>query len=401
MPELREVFDMATKQIEPDLDSWREQEERQRGARRKRQLGALVVGAAFGILIVMAVVLVASDRSAAPPATRPGADPEHQNQEDPTVLVPGQVPQGDYLVDPVPETDYLIELDTGEMTPLPQSIAGNGAGEYAASPDGSRVAFTKHPEGEGKGDQIFVADLGGSEVVQVTHDVENADEPAWSPDGSKIAYVGVHDGDLRDVFVVDLATGTSTQLTFATREPDPAAPDFGPWRAWLPSFTSDGLSIVFHADREKTDDVDVTEVETRIVPVAGGTSVRLMDGIYDAVLSPDGLHWAYSCDRGTWPELGPAGICLADADGTDERVLVQGGADSIPTVRWSPDGRWIAYWEFHSNDVSIADVATGAAWHVAEGDHPTWLDDHTLIVGMDDSCYDDATAARGGEGCKG
>jgi hypothetical protein len=51
MHDLREVFDMVTKQTEPDLDSWKKQEDRQRSRSRNRRLGAIVVAAAAGIAI--------------------------------------------------------------------------------------------------------------------------------------------------------------------------------------------------------------------------------------------------------------------------------------------------------------------------------------------------------------
>ena len=57
MTELREVFEMTTKQMgEPDLDSWREQERRQRRASRNRRLSALAVAAAIGIVAVVVVI---------------------------------------------------------------------------------------------------------------------------------------------------------------------------------------------------------------------------------------------------------------------------------------------------------------------------------------------------------
>ena len=46
MPELKEVFEMVTKQTEPDLDAWQEQEQRQRRAARNRKVSALAPVAA-------------------------------------------------------------------------------------------------------------------------------------------------------------------------------------------------------------------------------------------------------------------------------------------------------------------------------------------------------------------
>ena len=53
MPELKEVFEMVTKQVEPDQDSWRKQQEQQRRAARNRKIGALALVAAMvaGVLV--------------------------------------------------------------------------------------------------------------------------------------------------------------------------------------------------------------------------------------------------------------------------------------------------------------------------------------------------------------
>jgi hypothetical protein len=46
MPELKEVFEMVTKQTEPDLGSWNDQEQRQRRSVRNRKIGAFAIVAA-------------------------------------------------------------------------------------------------------------------------------------------------------------------------------------------------------------------------------------------------------------------------------------------------------------------------------------------------------------------
>ena len=291
----------------------------------------------------------------------------------------------------MPETDYLLDLNTGETTPLPESIVGEkypgvyGATEYAASPDGSRLAYSAPGD---NGSQIFVANLDGTGIEQVSHDLEAAFSPAWSPDGSKIAYVGQQGDDPDNLFVLELATGTFTQLTFSTLEPDPAVPDWGPWEVSLPSFTPDGASIVYGASRWNAN-FRYGEFETRMVPVAGGESVRLMgdkftggNAIGNARLSPDGSLLSYGCE-------GWSALCVANADGTDERVLTLGeGGPTINGGSWSPDGTRIPLHTAYPQDVFILDVATGQATYVGEGSwEPTWLDDHTLIVEIA-RCYD-------------
>jgi hypothetical protein len=56
MSDVREVFEMTTKQIEPDLGAWNEQERRQRRSSRNRRIGAYIVVAAIGIAAVAAVL---------------------------------------------------------------------------------------------------------------------------------------------------------------------------------------------------------------------------------------------------------------------------------------------------------------------------------------------------------
>jgi hypothetical protein len=61
MAELKEVFEMTTKQMEPDQDSWIKQERRQRRTVRNRKIGAFAVAAAIGLAAIVVVL-----------ATRPG-----------------------------------------------------------------------------------------------------------------------------------------------------------------------------------------------------------------------------------------------------------------------------------------------------------------------------------------
>lgn len=59
---------MTTKQIEPDLDAWREQEQHQRRSSRNRRIGAFAVAAAIGIVAVVVVIRAAGEGT----GTRPG-----------------------------------------------------------------------------------------------------------------------------------------------------------------------------------------------------------------------------------------------------------------------------------------------------------------------------------------
>jgi hypothetical protein len=58
MPELKEVFDVVSQKVEPDLEAWREQERRQRRTARNRRIGVFALVAALGV--AAAVISMAS-----------------------------------------------------------------------------------------------------------------------------------------------------------------------------------------------------------------------------------------------------------------------------------------------------------------------------------------------------
>jgi Tol biopolymer transport system component len=298
-----------------------------------------------------------------------------------TPAVPGGVtgpavtgPTGD--IGAVPKTDFLLDLNTGEMTPLPESIVGTEdlTAGYAVSPDGSEVAYYGRAE---KGStQVFVANLDGTHVRQITHNAVARliwSTPEWSPDGTKIAYVGHRTGDVTGRgFVIDLASGVTTQVTSDTEKVGGI------------QFSPDGSSILYTASDLPNGD---GRQAIRIVPVTGGEASTLVSGDrtwdgwgedlpIEARLSPDGSLLSYLC--GNSPDVWD--LCVANADGSGARVLASG---EIMNASWSPDGTRIAYWVFHAVDVRVVDVATGVASYVTEGALPVWLDDHTLIVEQD------------------
>jgi Tol biopolymer transport system component len=276
-----------------------------------------------------------------------------------------------------PGTDYLIDLNTGEMTPLPKSIAGWG---YTVSLDATMVAYFS-PDDAGR-DQVFIASVDGTDVQQVTHGrrgaaaVDTIGATDLSPDGEALAYSAAVDGDLpQNIFVLDLATGETSQVT---NEKPTTLTDLGVGLglgAAAPQFSPDSASITYAVNRGDGPGI-------RIVPVTGGKSVLLVgEGKNDVeawmgTFSPDGAMLAVGCSGRL------EGICIADPDGTNLRLLVRGPHWIWPI--WSPDGTRIAYNtdDADGSDVKVfvVDVASGETTFVAEGVADDWLDDHTLIV---------------------
>jgi Tol biopolymer transport system component len=333
----------------------------QRRRDRKRRNQRITAGG-VGIAIFATMVWIATtggpfDRTPTPGSTGTG----------PSTSVPGSK-----------EVDYVIDLQTGVKTPLPEAIIRSAAntgmtGEngdfpvarYAVSPHGSQLSYVGTDD-EGRL-QIFVASIDGTRVRQMTHDPTGARSPAWSPDGTRIVYEGYGSGEVRSLFVLEVATGESTQITDGTRD------------VWWPQFTPDGSSVIY-TGRSDQSPVLLT------VPAAGGKGTLLIgpgEGIDDAgngSMSPDGSLVTF-LGSGTPRSSGPShcGPCrfVANADGTERRVIP--GWISIPAGTWSPDGSRIV--SSTGNSIVVVDVATGGMRSpVAEGRGAIWLDDHTLLV---------------------
>jgi Tol biopolymer transport system component len=285
----------------------------------------------------------------------------------------------------IPDVDYVVDLNTGAMTPLPEPIFQSTLGKtnevvaaqthYAVSPDGAQLAYVG-TSGEGT-PQIFVAGIDGlTGIRQVTNDPVGADWPAWSPDGTKIGYEG---GSLphRDLFVVDVATGAvAHHASFQSRQPTQIADG-----VVLPGeglqFAPDGSSLVYTGFPDGA-------AEMRTVPVGGGQSTILFGGGYRGIgdagqgsLSPDGSLVTFMGHEVGGP--GPLRF-VVNTDGTALRVIR--GHHSNPAGVWSPDGGRIVALnpDASQGGIAVIDVVTGDALQVAEGREAIWLDDHTLLI---------------------
>lgn len=350
MPELKEVFDMVTKQTEPDVDSWKEQERRQRRIGQSRRVGAFALVAAIAAVAVVIASIVMR------PAERDRTGGPSQIRGDATVRV--------------------LDLDTGITTTLPASL--DGGSFYVVSPSGDELAFAPWPApvGDDARLRIYIGNVDGTGVRRVTPEPAAMDEvnPRWSPDGDAIVFQGrdARTEEVGNLYLLDPVSGTTTELT-----------DF-PFRLshhWFmsPSFRPDGQVILFNVPREGPNDQaslndQIWDLWT--IPSAGGEPTLLRRNAAHGSYSPSGTTIAYL--RGPLIEGGSFGadsIWLADADGTDPRLLVEGTHLAWP--RWSPDGTRIAYEQ--EGGVYVIEVATGETSRVVAGSTPEWLDAHTLI----------------------
>jgi Tol biopolymer transport system component len=209
--------------------------------------------------------------------------------------------------------------------------------EPAWSPDGQRLAFASDRVGATL--QIFVMNLADRTVTQITTRPEGADEPAWSPDGQLVAF---HSGT--GVYTTKL-DGTGEKNWFADV-------DAGDGYRY-PTFSPDGMWIV--ADRVNyitRERLDGTGSWLNIVP--GYTDTSEM-----ASVSPDSHSFAF----GTYCEIDMESIWIGPLSGLDpfaqwpcdvaSRVTPTGTFARRPS--WGPHG-FLAY-ESAMNRVSQVDIA--------------------------------------------
>jgi hypothetical protein len=341
MPELREVFEMTTRQVEPDVDAWREQEKHQRRSSRSKRIGAFAVAAALGLA---AIVLVFFLNRTEPSANRPAVQPSST----PRTEISGP---------------FFLDLQTGAVTPLPESILGGSL--YFVSPDHTQFVYSYCCSSP---NPVFVANVDGTGIREITPDGIDGFAARWSPDGSMLVYQQRDGATLKfgDLVVVDVITGEATQIT------DLDAGSYGLW-ALLPSFSADGETIIFHMPRVHDDNLS-TRWDLWSVPVAGGEPTLVVRNASMGVYGPDGGTLAYlDSPSGDWTS---SRLMLADVDGSDPRLLVEG--DEIAFPRWSPDGTRIAYSD--SDGGHVVDVSTGEASLVTDSGIGDWFGDDTLVV---------------------
>ena len=125
---------------------------------------------------------------------------------------------------------------------------------------------------------LWVANLDGSNVRRLTSHPGVESGPRFSPDGSMIAFTGRYEGNV-DVYVVPTAGGVPKRLTFH------------PLNDVVLGFTPDGSAVLFTSPREV---YTRRFVQLFTVPVTGGSVTKLpIPNAFKATYSPDGRKIVY------------------------------------------------------------------------------------------------------------
>jgi eukaryotic-like serine/threonine-protein kinase len=222
-----------------------------------------------------------------------------------------------------PPSPTIAFTSTASNTPIPQAtMLGGGLGQIAYASD--RTGFP----------QIYMSNVDGTDLVQLTKIENGACQPSWSPDGARLVFISpcLHRVDSpresytdTSLFMIN-ADGTGLkQLTNA-----PGA-DFEP--AWSP----DGKRIAFTSIRDGNKQIYLFDV-------ASGSVIRLTQPDVNIensqpAWSPDGRQIAYMAKR-----VGSYQVWVMSNTGQDNVQVVRSGQslwDYAPN--WSADGKVIVF----------------------------------------------------------
>ena len=163
-------------------------------------------------------------------------------------------------------TGHTVRLSTGRR-----------ARDPAASPDGRRVAFSMKEHSESVLAIQAVAPDAPAQVVWRGARYDQAYQPAWSPDGARIAFSAWRAGGLRDILIVELASGQVDEIT-RDRAIDMA-----------PAWSRDGRYVYFDSDRTGISNIYAFDTSDRSL----WQVTNVVGGAFGAAPSPDGTRLAY------------------------------------------------------------------------------------------------------------
>jgi TolB protein len=217
------------------------------------------------------------------------------------------------------------------------------------SPDGKSVVYVSYQR---DAMELWLLDLATGKSFQLTSGGSVNVEPRWSPDGKKIVWVSTQYNRRFHVFMADVKNGVLENMVRLTGETKSSLPRYyySPYDMEInPVWTRDGEGILFVSNRghiHGTGGFWLMKAE----PGAEPREIHYEETSWKARpdFSPDGSRMIYSSYLGRqWQNL-----WLMPAKGGDTFPISYGDWDET-NVRWSPDGKLLAYISNKDGDTQI------------------------------------------------
>ncbi|MGA9116171.1 MAG: BamA/TamA family outer membrane protein [Bacteroidota bacterium] len=182
----------------------------------------------------------------------------------------------------------LIDVETGDREKIQTGLEGIFSVDW--SPRGDRLAFVGNLPDRS---DIFIYDLAGGTLTNLTDDAFSDADPAWFPDGSAVVFTSdrgaflkgaerpmhSHDGRQSDLYRVEAGSGDIRRLL-----------DWGESDESSPVVAPDGRRILFISDRNGINNIyELTPDSGTVRPLTNSLS-----GVYQLSLSRDGGKLAFS-----------------------------------------------------------------------------------------------------------
>jgi len=226
----------------------------------------------------------------------------------------------------------------------------------------SRIGFVSDATGK---KEVYVANVLGLDMRQVTRHKHLVVSPRFSPDGNFLAYSSYHSGN-QNLYLTDLRQGQVTRA-ISRRKGMNLAPAWAPdGKSMIVTLSKDGSPDLYRIDREG-------KILQRLTKKAGIN--------VSPTWSPDGKQIAFVSDRGGTPQ-----VYIMDLKRhTVRRLTFEGGENTEPA--WSPKGDMIAYTGLRQGEYQIFVVNPDdplATKQISSGpgdfESPTWSPDGKQIA---------------------
>jgi len=222
-------------------------------------------------------------------------------------------------------------------------------------PFSAKISFVSN-RGNGRAKELFVTDLTGTDIVQVTRDSRINLGPSWNPSGTMLTYSSYKQGGPYP-YLLDLLNGKTSRLYSMV--------------GYSSRWSADGSMIAVSMEQQGDSDLYLISPEGRMIRRLTENS----DIDVSPAWSPDGRRIAFCSNRSGKPQ-----IYIMNVDSGDVRRLTFRG-DYNTSPAWSPKGDRIAYTSRAGGfRIMTIGVNGGEAQEISAGEDPSWSPDGRYLV---------------------